>query len=184
MSVAKTYAQALYEASADAKTSAADLDQIEAQLDRVIELLSTSQEARTALVSPVISGKQRAAAIEELGRKLGFVPLLIHFLGLLARKGRMGVLADVREAFASARLGAEGGVFGRLVSAEAMTAEDSQSLSQSFSKKLGKKVQFRASVDPTLLAGVKVTVNGVTYDGTLRAQLDRLRDSLLKSPAN
>ena len=181
MSVAKTYAQALYGAAADSKLAAAELDRIEEQLDRMIELLNSSKEARTALVSPVVSGKQRAAAVEELGRKLGFVPLLIHFLGMLSRKGRMGGLAQIREAFASARLGAEGGVFGRLVSAEQMSAEDTQTLSRSFSKKLGKKVQFRSSTDSSLLAGVKVTVNGVTYDGTLRAQLDRVRDSLLNS---
>ena len=29
-----------------------------------------------------------------------------------------------------------------------------------------------------ILAGMKVTVNGVTYDGTLRSQLQKLRDQV------
>ena len=55
---------------------------------------------------------------------------------------------------------------------------DVQGLAQAYEKKLGKRVEFQVSVDPGLLAGLKVTVNGVTYDGTLRSQLDRLKENL------
>jgi F0F1-type ATP synthase delta subunit len=43
---------------------------------------------------------------------------------------------------------------------------------------LGRKVAFRVSTDPSLLAGVRVTVSGVTYDGTLKAQLEQLKDKI------
>jgi F0F1-type ATP synthase delta subunit len=55
---------------------------------------------------------------------------------------------------------------------------DIDTLTKAFSQKLGKKVAFRVAIDPSLLAGMKVTVNGVTYDGTLRSQIHKLRDHL------
>jgi F-type H+-transporting ATPase subunit delta len=88
------------------------------------------------------------------------------------------MLPEVRDTFSEVRLNAEGGVTGKLVSAEPMTDADVQSLSAAFTRKLGRKVAFRVSTDPGLLAGVRVTVNGVTYDGTLKAQLEQLRDKI------
>ncbi len=82
----------------------------------------------------------------------------------------------MREAFHVIRLAAEGGVAGRLEVAEVISEADVSQLAKAFSEKFGKKVAFRVSQDPSLLAGIKVTVNGVTYDGTLRAQIQKLRD--------
>jgi F-type H+-transporting ATPase subunit delta len=76
------------------------------------------------------------------------------------------------------RLASEGGILGQVISAEPMDQKDVESLAQSFSKKLGKRVTFKVSVDAALLAGMKVIVSGVTYDGTLQSQLQKLRDQV------
>jgi F-type H+-transporting ATPase subunit delta len=89
------------------------------------------------------------------------------------------MIEEITHAFNEVRLEAEGGILGRVVSADPMAANDLEDLSKAYSQKLGKRVAFSASVDPNLLAGIKVTVNGVTYDGTLRSQLQRLRDQLV-----
>jgi F0F1-type ATP synthase delta subunit len=57
-----------------------------------------------------------------------------------------------------------------------MNEADVKNLAKAFSEKLGKRVAFQSSTEPALLAGLKVTVNGVTYDGTLRSQIQKLRD--------
>jgi hypothetical protein len=55
-------------------------------------------------------------------------------------------------------------------------------LSVAFGARIGRKVSFETHEDPSLLAGVKVTVGGVTYDGTMRSQLSRLRETLSRAP--
>lgn len=142
-------------------------------------MLEGSKDARVALQSPVTTGKEKAKLIESLSSKLGLEPLVTQFLMLLATKGRFNVLAEVRDVFVSVRLLSEGGMSGELVSAEKLSEADVASLAQAFGKKLSKKVVFKVSTDSKLLAGVKITINGVTYDGTLRAQLSRLRDQFL-----
>jgi F-type H+-transporting ATPase subunit delta len=118
---------------------------------------------------------EKAKVVEELSKKSGFDPLVSRFLILLAKKGRFSELREVLKAFRLQRLESEGGVLGHVVSADALSDADVQALVQAFEKKTGKKVRFEISVDSKLLAGFKVTLQGKTYDGTLRSQLDRAK---------
>jgi F-type H+-transporting ATPase subunit delta len=181
MSVAKAYAKALFEAAAEGK-SQAELtrvcDEIESQLTQFVGLMQASKEAQVAFTSPITTSKDKMALVDAVTAKAGTTPIVSRFLSMLAAKGRLAMLPEVRDTFSEVRLNAEGGVTGKLVSAEPMTDADVQSLSAAFTRKLGRKVAFRVSTDPGLLAGVRVTVNGVTYDGTLKAQLEQLRDKI------
>ena len=179
MSVGRTYAKALYSAAEDIVKRPADLDLIETQLDTFVSLLKQSTDLRNALTNPAIDSQSRVGIIEKVGAKAGFSPLTIKFLLLLTSKDRLSSLQDIADAFASIRLEETGGTLGLVTSADPLEQNDLDQLSRAFTQKVGKKVAFRTSVDSSLLAGVKVTVNGVTYDGTLRSQLQQLRDRLV-----
>jgi F-type H+-transporting ATPase subunit delta len=152
------------------------MTQLEKQLDLIQSVVANSREARVALLGPVATTKEKTAIIQGLSQQLKLSQLLTGFISLLAKKDRLSILTEVRDAFSSVRLEEEGGVAGTLVAAEPMEETDVSTLVKAFSHKLGKKVAFRVSTDPSLLAGMKVTVNGVTYDGSLRSQLQKLRD--------
>ncbi|MCM2277985.1 MAG: ATP synthase F1 subunit delta [Oligoflexia bacterium] len=187
MSVATTYAKALYEALADGKSPAevATLcEKVEGEFDTLLNAVNSSKEAQVALFSPITNSKEKIALVTELTRKISAHPLMTNFLVLLANKGRLNLVQGIRDEFSAVRLRAEGGVPGRLVSAETMSESDIEGLAKAFSQKMGRRVAFRVATDPSLLAGVKVTVNGVTYDGTLRSQLQRLRDKFLAGVTN
>jgi F-type H+-transporting ATPase subunit delta len=124
------------------------------------------------------SQTQKIAIVQKLGQAMSISGVLPNFLELLAKKDRLAILPEVRDAFHTVRLASEGGIQGEVISAEPMDQKDVESLAQSFSKKLGKRVAFKVSVDAALLAGMKVVVNGVTYDGTLQSQLQKLRDQV------
>ena len=179
MSVARAYAKALFEAARDQKATARDLDDIEIQLGQVLDVLSQSREAKLALLAPAITPKEKVAFLREVSVRAGYGKLLTNFLILLARKERFALLPQIREAFREVSLASEGGILGKLVSADPLETADIETLSKAFWQKLGKKVAFETSTDASLLAGIKVIINGVTYDGTLRSQLQRLRDQLV-----
>jgi len=178
MSVATSYAKALFETARDAKATGDTLDTIDAQLHAFEDALATSKEVQVALLAPVSTAKEKAALIEAVASKLKLEPLVANFLLLMAKKNRLGSIREIRSAFLAARLQAEGGLGATLTSAEPMTKADIESLTAAFSKRLGKKIAFQVSTDPNLLAGLKVTVGGVTYDGSLRSQLQKLRDQI------
>lgn len=176
MSVANSYAKALYETVAEKNSPAEVFNRIEAQFDEITAMMNQSREVKAALIAPVTNMREKVSLIEALSTKMQLEPVFTQFLKLLAKKGRMSLVGEIREAFITVRLAHEGGVSGRLVSAEPMSEADIASLAQAFSEKFGKRVAFQVSTDPSLLAGMKVTVNGTTFDGTLRSQLQKLRD--------
>src|SRR3954464_7150939 len=99
MSVAKAYAQALYQAAAEkAGTNSKQVcDKIEVELDQFLSWIDASKDVRTALYGPVVSAKEKTAVIEAIGAKAELSPILIQFLSLLARKGRMALLPEIRD---------------------------------------------------------------------------------------
>ena len=179
MSVSRSYARALLEAASDNGLKAADLDQIENELNTFSTTMNGSRDLHTALTSPVVSKGDKAAIADSVSTKLGFSKLTTQFLTMVARKGRGPAIEEIAETFMAVRLESEGATLGTVVSADALKKEDLEELATSFTRKLGKKVVFKSSVDANLLAGLKVTVNGITYDGSLRAQLQTLRDRLV-----
>jgi len=172
MSVTRSYACALYEAAREFKC----LDPVETQLKEFLAILDQSQDVRATLCTPVASLKEKEAVVGEIAKKAGFTPVMAQFLALLARKNRLNLFEEISKAFFIERFTSEGGISGHLVSAEPLSESDSQALTEAFSKKLGKKASFQVTTEPSLLAGLKVTVNGVTYDGTLHSQIQKLRD--------
>lgn len=187
MSVANAYAKALYLAAVESKPAAeaaAICDSLQKQLDMLAVTVESSRELQIALNSPITTTKEKADIVQALAGKVGIQKLATNFLVLLGNKDRLSLLRPILDEFNSVRLLAEGGVPGRMVAAENMSEADVESLAKAFSKKLGKRVAFRVSTDPSLLAGVKVTVNGVTYDGTLRSQLQMLRDRFVAGQAS
>jgi len=178
MSVAKTYAAAFIEAAVEQKAGPAELMAFEKDLDGFLAILESSKEVRVALFGPMVPIREKIAVVQELSKKSGYSEYFIKALSLLVRKGRLPMLRQIRNAFAEARLGREGIIAAEIISAEALSQEYTDQIAGLFQKKLGKRVAFAVQVEPKLLAGLKVIVNGVTYDGSLKSQLQRLRDRL------
>ncbi len=176
MSVAKSYAQALFEAAQEQRYSSEALNSLEEEVGDFVNLVSVSKEVASALFAPITTEREKKSFLEAISKASRLSPLFSNFLMLLAKKNRLVLIQEIQHAFSAARLLSEGGVSGDLVVADPMNQDDVEGLAKAFGQKIGKRVAFRVSVDPTLLAGMKVTVNGVTYDGTLRSQLQRLRD--------
>ena len=175
MILAMSYAKALLESTKEAGANEATLVQIETQLKEFAATVQGSKNLWFALTGPSTTIQEKTGIVSALCQKLGHQSALSRFLALVATKNRMSAISDISDAYVLARVEMDGGVLGRVKSADPMDKSDLDALTRSFTAKLGRKVVFQASVDPELLAGVRVTVNGVTYDGTLRAQLDKLK---------
>jgi F-type H+-transporting ATPase subunit delta len=180
MSLAKNYARAFFdECSSNGKTRDVVLER-KNELLGFWSLLESSAPLKAALTAPVTSPKEKTAVVQELAGKLKLSKITVQFLSLLSQNGRVGILPQILDALDEVRLQVEGGVLGKIVSAEPLEASAVKEITEAFTQKLKKKVEFKVSSDPSLLAGLKVTVNGVTYDGTLLSQLERLKESFVQ----
>ncbi len=182
--LSKSYSKALYETAKEKGLSAGDIDRVENDLAAFASTLAAHSSFKDILSSPVVSAADKVGIIEKTAEKLGLSKLASNFLAMVADKNRTDLTGEILDSFKAVRLESEGGIFGSVVSAEPLSAHDLEDLSKAFAKKLGKKIVFKTATDSNLLAGMKVTVNGITYDGSLRSQLQQLRDRLVYGKSN
>lgn len=175
MSVSRSYAGALYAALKAEAAEEAVFKKTEGDLEAFAATLSDHKELRSILSGPSASAGEKQAVAEALSKHLAWSPVF-RFISLVIKKGRVHLASDISAAFKKVCIESSGGTLGLLESAEPLPEEDIRQLSSAFTRKLGKSVAFEYKTRPELLAGVRVTVGGTTYDGTLKAQLNRLRD--------
>ena len=60
-----------------------------------------------------------------------------------------------------------------------LSKEQLELLTKTFEEKLGCEVSLSARSEPSLLGGIKVSIDGKVYDGTLANKLEALRLRLL-----
>jgi F-type H+-transporting ATPase subunit delta len=176
--VVSTYVKALFLAAQEAKIDQNGMIELESNLSRLSGAVNVSKELRSILKNPSVTSEEKIAVLKKIAVDGSTSKILELFLGMLSHKGRLNIISFLGEAFMEVRLESQGATLGLAESAEPLKEAELQELSSSFEKKLGKRVFFKTKIDPTLLAGVKVTVGGVTYDGTVRAQLNQIRDQM------
>ena len=165
--LAHRYAQALYEVSPD-----------ETALRETAKSLMEDAALWEALISPAVQP-------EEKGRVLTRLPVLdghgvlLRFYRLLAEKGRMRLLPDILDAFRDVALADRGAARCVMTCVRTPGEEELERLRLALCKLHHKKdVQFDIRIDPSLLGGFILTMEGVTYDKSVHGALKRLERQL------
>lgn len=171
------YARALFEAAQSGKA----VDAVRVDLARWLEVAAAVPEWAAALqhprVAPAVKGDLLARA---LGKPTALTGRL---LDLLMEKKRLDALADIARRFNALADEARGVVAVSVGTAQPLTAEQTAALKKSLSKIFG-EVALHPRTDPALLGGLVVQVGDRLWDGSVAAQLARLKDAWLSSATN
>lgn len=73
-----------------------------------------------------------------------------------------------------------GSLRGRIISGMPLSVAAQKRIVQQFEQLLGRHVRLSMHVDKTLIAGVRVELNGCAYDGSLLGQLNSIRKMLTR----
>jgi F-type H+-transporting ATPase subunit delta len=169
--LAERYAGALVDVALENKQA----DQIKAELAEFARMVRESDELHQFLANPSIARAGKHAAIEQLVARMGASRTLRNYLFVIVDQRRAGMLIEIEQAF-SALLDARQGITQATVtSAAELTAEERKEMDAALAKLTGKKVQAKFATDAKLIGGAVVRIGSTIYDGSVRAQLDRLR---------
>ncbi|MEM6646351.1 MAG: ATP synthase F1 subunit delta [Bacteroidota bacterium] len=171
--VAERYARALYgEAEKTGMITAADGD---------VALIRDSLDASPELVrffeSPVIPREKKESVVDALFAER-LQPLTLRFLKLLIEKRREDAFPAVVRAYRALRDKQEGIIEIKARSAKPLTAEEEAELKAALAKLTGQTVRLNTTIDASLIGGVVVRVGDTVYDGSVRHQLEGLREKL------
>ncbi|MBN2356985.1 ATP synthase F1 subunit delta [candidate division KSB1 bacterium] len=177
--LAKRYARALFELAERANQSEDILSQFKA-----VDVFFTQQpRIKAYLYSPLVDKKLKIQLLKTLF-KGKVADLFLNFIILVLQKGRQQLLPEMYWQFKlfcdrkANRLGA------RVISAVPVDSAHLKTVKEQLSRYLKAEVVCENEVDENILGGLIVTVGGKVVDGSLRYQLQRLRDELLQVKYN
>src|SRR5262245_43874059 len=174
--LATRYARALLAALPDASSQNAAGSFLEA----LAETLATDASLRKALVDPAISSSAKSKMLEGLIGGRGLPRQVGGFLATVVANGRVAALPSMALAFREERERAQGIVTGTLTTAAPIGDELASRAAAALSRLAGRRVQLRLRVDRELLGGAVAQVGSMVYDGSVRTQLDRLKQRIAK----
>ncbi len=176
--IARVYAQALYEVAAEQQKVGDVLDELRA-LDAAL-LAPGGRTVRDFLFSPRVDRDQKWAVMQRAleGRVsrpvLGLVRVLID-------KGREATLDNIADQFERFRDQAENRIHAHVTVAVPLDEALRRDLVARLEAASGKTVRMHETVDPAVLGGARLRVGDRVIDRTLRTKLQALRKRLLAS---
>jgi F-type H+-transporting ATPase subunit delta len=176
-SVAKRYAKALVEVAAGSDK----LESVRQDLRALADLLKEHRDLRQFLANPSVSRRDAADVVADIGAAMRLTPLTAIFLRIVLDGGRLAGLAGILRAYELLMDERLGRVKAVVTSAAPLDTEAQDRLRRRLGEVTGKDVYLELRQDPTLLGGVVSQVGSRVYDGSLRMQLARLRDELVRA---
>jgi len=176
--LARQYARALVEAARVRGL----LERVEQDLEFFVGTLET-EEWRLFLADLRIPLKERMQVLERvIGPHID--PLTLSFLRLVLQNGRQRLFAAIAVTYRQMAEEARREIEARLYSARPLGADELESVRGRLEMFTGRRVRLRPVVDASLLGGVRVQIEDLIIDGSVRARLQQLEERMLRAGMN
>ena len=170
---AKMYGGSLYDLAAEEGLESRILE----ELDAAAALLRDDPEYLHLLSIPSIPKKERCALLDEALR--GQVHLyVLNFLKILCEHGTLRELPGCARAYRVRYNQAHGILEAVAVSAVPMTEQQTARLHEKLETVTGRQIDLKTKVDPAVLGGIRLDLEGTELDGTVKNRLASLRRSI------
>ncbi|MCL2171033.1 MAG: ATP synthase F1 subunit delta [Defluviitaleaceae bacterium] len=168
------YSKALFDTALEQN----DLDNYNQAAIALADVLESDELFLPTLRNPSIPRAQKTALVQTALK--GRVP--DEFLGLIdlvLKRGREDVLVDIFRHFTRLHNEHKSISIAQLTIPENLPAEKINEISAAVSKKLSKTIKIETTIDPSLIAGFRIEVDGFVFDSTTKTQLAEMKKLLL-----
>jgi F-type H+-transporting ATPase subunit delta len=172
--VAQRYSTSLFEVA----NSLQLLDQIQADLNAVGELMSTSPQILHALANPTIPRQEIEDALRALAEKLGLQTVTTNFLCILAQRRRGNLIPEILEDFAGLVRAKHNQLQVDLTSRSPLNKNQLTKMEQALAAKTGKEILLNVNIDDSILGGIIVNYGSYKLDFSLKSKLNELKHAL------
>ncbi|MCL2204383.1 MAG: ATP synthase F1 subunit delta [Defluviitaleaceae bacterium] len=168
----KRYATALFELSAEQGTLAQYLDQTTFLRNALME-----EECKTFLTHPRVTGTEKSAFFDRVFSQ-HLDKDLMGFLHLAVSKNREAFILPALNQLVEMIRRHHNQTTARVKSAVPLTESQLASMAALLTRKLNKKVDVQVMVDPDVIGGISIQVDGFYIDRTLRNLLRNMKDEV------
>ena len=174
-SVTNSYARAFADAVFHERI---DPDKTLQEAQNVASLVADSKELREVWETPSITAEQKRAVLDAIVARQGISKTVRNFVAVLIDHRRINFLGPIVKQFEQELNQRLGFTEAEITSARELNQADRSNLEAQMEKVTGKKVRARYSLDETILGGAIVKVGSTIYDGSVKGQLDRIKQAI------
>ncbi len=167
------YAYALFELALEE----GDLEGRTAEVEGLAGAINESQDLRALLEDQSQSIKTKQQALEQVGALVNFSPTLRRFIALVIEKSRSAELGAIAETFLKIAALHNNIVPIDVASAAPLNPSQEAKLQALCVEHFGDAALVQFSVDPTLLAGVKLNLPGRVIDASWAEKFAQLNEN-------
>ena len=180
--LARRYARALadifFAAKVPAERRRDEAQKAKQNLTDFSALLAQSPALRNVLANPAVAKEKKLALLDRLRTMLGLSQITRNFLAVLLEHRRLDQLDAVLGAFDQEVYARLGIVPVEVTTAVALNAKQKKALEERLAALTGGQVEMRFRENAEILGGGIARLGSTIYDGSLRAQLQRLQRQL------
>ena len=156
-------------------------EQIERDALRQVQALKTSfrenEDFLRLLGNMTLSKEQRVAILDDTLR--GSVhEYVLNFLKLLVERGAIHEFAECADAYRACYNRDHGVVEAEVTTAQPLTDSQRQKLIEKLQGMTGKEVVIKEKVDPSVLGGVLLQMDGKRFDNTVAHRLNAIKQAM------
>jgi len=151
------------------------------ELHGIEALLKESDQLRRVLENPSIPGDRKRAVLDAITQRLGTTRQVRNFVAVITDNRRLPLFSEILKQLEQELDDRQGFAEAQVSSARQLSDPEKQMLEVEIAKMTGKKVRARYAQDASLLGGAVVQVGSTIYDGSVKGQLERIREQLVES---
>jgi F-type H+-transporting ATPase subunit delta len=164
-----------------AASSHLDTSAAQQQLNDFSGTLAGSHELREVLMNPSIAKEQKLKVLDAIAGRIGMFAQVRNFLAVIIDHQRLAELNEILTEYHAVADERSGLREAEITSARPLNAEDRADLESQVAKLAGGHVRATYYQDAGLLGGVVVRIGSTVYDGSIRAQLQQLKQKLINA---
>lgn len=173
--LASRYGRALL----DVALRSADPDRVLRDLDELTALVDAEPRVAKWLSHPGVLAARKRALLERLFQVVGEPdPLTRRLVTMLAERGRLGLLGEIARVYRARLMEHRRIVQATVTTAVPLAPTLADRLRHRLSEVTGRQVDLIVQVDADLLGGVVARIGSLVYDGSVRRQLERIKERL------
>jgi F-type H+-transporting ATPase subunit delta len=179
-SVVGTYARAFADV---VMTGKSHLDPARAlkELHGIEDLLKESDQLRRVLENPSIPGDRKRAVLDAIAGRLGTTREVRNFVAVLTDHRRLPLFSEILKQLQQELNDRQGFAEAQVSTARQLSDSEKAMLEAEITKMTGKKIRAKYEQDASLLGGAVVQVGSTIYDGSVKGQLEKIREQLVES---
>jgi F-type H+-transporting ATPase subunit delta len=158
-----------------------DVAAAQQQLRDFAGTLAGSPELHEVLLNPSIPEEQKLRVLDAIAGRIGMFREVRNFVAVIMDHHRLGSLDEILAEYDLMADENSGIAEAEITSARALNDQDRATLEEQVAKLAGGRVRASYKEDAALLGGAVVKIGSTVYDGSVRAQLQQLKERLINA---